>query len=103
MIDTIIKLVREGLSKVKNPRQENRTYTLSNLLNMGFAMFSLKDPSVSFFRDSYSIRAENLATVYGVEKLPGNIAFREALDQVNPLELQAQFPILIDFYANRVF
>lgn len=43
------------------------------------------------------MRAENLTTVYGVEKLPGDTVFRQGLDQVNPLELQAQFPILIDF------
>lgn len=97
MIDTIIKLVREGFSKVKAPRQENITYSMSNLLNMGFAMFSLKDSSVSSFRDSYSVRAANLSTVYGVDELVGDSAFRQGVDQVNPQELQAQFPILIDF------
>ena len=97
MIDKMIKLVRDGLSSVRDFRQENYTYELPNLLNLAFAMFSLKDASVSAFREQYSVRAENLQRVYGVDVLPGNVAFREAIDQVEPEDLQDLFKPLLDF------
>ena len=97
MIDKMIKLVRNGFKGVRDFRQENYTYELPNLLNLAFAMFSLKDASVSSFREQYTVRAENLQRVYGVYELPGTIAFRGGIDQVEPEDLQDLFKPLLDF------
>ena len=91
MIDSVLKLVQVGFSKIKDPRKNNKTYKLSDLLNIAFAMFSLKDSSLSSFREQFSVRAENLERVYGVTALPGDTALREGLDEVNPKELQGLF------------
>jgi hypothetical protein len=96
MIDSLIKLVRKGLKQVTDPRRNNISYDLSSLLNLGFAMFHLKDSSLSSFREQYSVRAENLERVYGVKELPGNIALRESIDEVAPTELQGLFKPLLD-------
>jgi len=96
MIDSLIKLVRKGLKQVKDPRRNNISYDLSGLLNLGFAIFHLKDSSLSSFREQYSVRAENLERVYGVKELPGNIALRESIDEVAPTELQGLFKPLLD-------
>lgn len=93
----MIKLVRDGFDKVRDSRQENYTYELPNLLSLAFAMFSLKDSSLSAFREQYSVRADNLQRVYGVYELPGNTALREGLDEVEPEDLQELFKPLLDF------
>jgi len=93
----MIKLVRDGFDKIPDPRKGNFTYPLSNLLNLGFSMFHLKDPSLSSFRDQYDVRAENLERVYGVTSLVGDTALREGIDQVEPSELQALFKPSLDF------
>lgn len=93
MIDKLIKQVTAGLSEIPDHRADNTTYTLSNLLNTGFAMFSLKDSSLSSFREQYPVRSENLKRVYDVEALPCDSAFREGIDGVNPKDLQNQFKI----------
>ena len=97
MIDKIIQQVRGGFAKVKDRRRNNLTYDLPNLLSLAFAMFHLKDDSLSSFKDHFSVRAENLKRVYGVNVLPGDTAIREGIDQVNPKDLQVLFKPRIDF------
>jgi len=90
-------LVGDGFAKVKDPRRENFKLKLPNLLSLSFSMFHLKDPSLSSFREQFSVRAENLARVYGVMVLPGDTALRESIDKVLPSELQALFKPLLGF------
>lgn len=97
MIDKLIKLVRAGFDKVTDPRRNNYTHDLPNMLGLSFAMFHLKDSSLTSFREQFSIRAENLERVYGVDILPGSIAIRESIDEVNPSELQSLFKPSLDF------
>jgi hypothetical protein len=97
MIDKLIKLVRAGFDKVTDPRRNNFTHNLPNMLGLSFAMFHLKDSSLTSFRDQFSIRAENLERVYGVNTLPGSIAIRESIDEVNPSELQSLFKPSLNF------
>ncbi len=101
MIDKLIKLVRKGIKTVTDPRSKNFTYEISNMLNLAFSMFHLKDSSLSSFREQYSVRAENLKRVYGVEKLPGNIALRESIDEVIPSELQGLFKPQLDLLTKQ--
>lgn len=91
MVDNLIKLVRDGFDTVRDGRRNNNSYELANMLSLSFAMFHLKDPSLSSFRNEFSVRSENLARVYGVSVLPGDTAIREAIDQVSPKDLQDLF------------
>lgn len=91
IIDKLIKSVRTCFDGIQDPRSENFTYTFSNLLNMGFAMFHLKDPTLSAYKEQYDVRSDNLRTVYGVEHLVGDTAFREGIDQLIPKKLQKLF------------
>ena len=101
MIDNLIKLLCDGIAEIPDPRKGNFTYSLSNLLNLGFSMFHLKDPSLSSFRDQYDVRAENLERVYGVTDLPGDTALRKGIDQVEPSELQGLFKPSLDFLKSK--
>jgi len=96
MIDELIKLVREGFMSITDHRKYNSAYSLGDLLSAGFAIFSLKDPSLLAFRQQFPIRSENLKRVYGIERIPGDTALREGLDGVDPIVLQAQFKPLIN-------
>ena len=97
MVDKLIKLVRNGFEAIKDKRKENYTYNLPSYLSLAFSMFHLKDPSLSSFRDKFSVRAENLDRVYGVSILPGDTAIRESIDKVNPKELQSLFKPQLDY------
>jgi hypothetical protein len=97
MTDKLIQLVRDGFEKVTDPRRANSKLELPNLLNLSFSMFHLKDSSLSSFREQFSVRAENLERIYGVNVLPGDTALRESMDKVLPSELQALFKSLLGF------
>lgn len=53
----------------------------------GFAMFSLKDPSLLAF-DARREKPENLHTVYGTKQIPCDTYMRTVLDEVNPEALR---------------
>ena len=91
MIDKLIKLVREGFAQIPDHRADNLSYNLVDMLSTGFAIFSLKDPSLACFREQYPVREENLRRIYGIEGLAGDTALREGLDEVAPEELHKQF------------
>jgi|GEM_PF-3910538 len=55
MIDKLIKLVRSGFKKITDTRSSNISYELQNQLSLAFAMFSLKDASLSLFRKRFRI------------------------------------------------
>ncbi len=96
MIDELIKLIRVGFAGIKDHRRANSTYSLTELLSAGFAIFSLKDPSLLAFRQQFARRSENLKRIYGIEQIAEDSALREGLDGVDPSVLQAQFKPLVD-------
>jgi hypothetical protein len=96
MIDELIKLVREGFKSIKDHRGYNSTYSLPDLLSAGFAIFSLKDPSLLAFREQFAQRSENLKRIYGIERIPEDTALREGLDGIDPALLQAQFKPMLE-------
>ena len=89
--------MQSGFSEIGDSRRSNLSYPLLDLLNLGFAMFHLKDGSMSSFKEQYSVRTANLARIYGVTALHGDTAFREGLDQVHPQGLQGLFKPALDF------
>lgn len=92
----MIQLVRKGFDTIVDHRRDNNSYALADYLMTGFAMFSLKDPSLAFYREQYPVREENLRRIYGIESMPGDTALREGLDEISPQELQKQFKPLLD-------
>lgn len=101
MIDKLIKLVREGFGKIGDHRRNNSSYELVDLLSTGFAVFSLKDPSISSFREHFPVRQENLRRIFGIQNLPADTALREGLDGVRPGDLQEQFKTLLDILREK--
>lgn len=88
--DGLLKMVKKNFSKVKDHRPTHVEIPLADALMSGFAMFSLKDPSLLAF-DERRQEPENLNRVYGIKRIPSDTQMRTILDGVNPEEIRPQF------------
>jgi hypothetical protein len=80
--DALFRFVRKGFGNILDERPPGADMSLSDALMSGFAMFSLKSPSLLAFDER---RAEgHLGTIYGIEHVPCDTQMREILDPVSP-------------------
>jgi hypothetical protein len=87
--DALFHLIRSGFNNIPDPRCGDIDISLTDALMSAFAMFSLKSPSLLAFDKE---RAEgNLATIYGIERVPCDTQMREILDPVSPKWLRPVF------------
>ena len=91
----LIKTVRYQFLKVTDPREfkNGSTISLTDILMSGFAMFSLKFPSLLQFdrkRSDIAIQT-NLRNLYGVKQIPSDTYLRERLDELNSTSLRPAF------------
>ncbi len=81
--DALFRLVRSGFDKIPEHRSEDVKISLTDALMSGFAMFSLKDPSLLAF-DARREIDHNLKTIYGIDNAPCDTQMRARLDGVDP-------------------
>jgi hypothetical protein len=87
--DALFGLLRNGFAKVPDHRSDGSEITMTDALMSGFAMFSLKCPSLL---DYDKQRADaNLKTIYGIQRAPCDSYMREILDPLSPELLRASF------------
>jgi Transposase DDE domain len=87
--DALFRLVRSGFTTIPDHRGGETAISLTDALMAAFAMFSLKSPSLLAFDKE---RAEgNLATIYGIARVPCDTQMRELLDPVCPASLRPLF------------
>jgi hypothetical protein len=87
--DALFGIVRSGFADIPDYRLTDTDITLADALMSAFAMFSLKAPSLLAFDKE---RAEgNLATIYGIQRVPCDTRMREILDPVSPESLRPLF------------
>jgi Transposase DDE domain len=87
--DALFRLVRSGFTTIPDHRGGETAISLTDALMAAFAMFSLKSPSLLAFDKE---RAEgNLATIYGIARVPCDTQMRELLDPVCPELLRPLF------------
>ncbi len=87
--DALFGLLRNGFSKVPDHRSDGSKMTMADALMSGFAMFSLKCPSLL---DYDKQRADaNLKTIYGIQCPPCDSSMREVLDPLAPESLRPSF------------
>lgn len=84
MFDYLVKKVRDSFSKVADYRSTTPEFELADVLMSGFAMFSLKDPSLLSFIEHFPTRKENMEQVYKISSVPSEQGFRKILDPVDP-------------------
>jgi len=87
--DALFGLLRNTFAKVPDHRSDDSQITLPDALMSGFAMFSLKCPSLL---DYDKQRAEdNLKTIYGIERASCDSSLREILAPFSPESLRPSF------------
>jgi len=89
-VDSLFALVRAGFEQVSDKRAENASQSLSDTLMSGFAMFSLKDPSLLAF-DQRRATDSNLRNIYGIVHIPSDTQMRTILDDVDPTGIRPIF------------
>jgi hypothetical protein len=89
--DALFATVRSGFEKIQDHRNSNATIPLADALMSGFAVFSLKDPSLLAFDERRTWCSHNLMTVYNINQIPCDTALREILDNLDPVDLRPMF------------
>lgn len=98
--DAMFKAIRQDLDKIPDHRAKNSRIPLGDILMSGFAMFSLKDPSLLAFDKRRCEEPESLHGVYGVGVIPCDSQMRAGLDPLSPSFLRQPFLTLFH-YAQR--
>jgi len=82
--DALFEEVYSNFKKFPEFRSENLEISMADALMSGFAMFSLKDPSLLAFdeRRNNDGKLMNLKSVYGIGKVPCDTTMRKILDDV---------------------
>lgn len=88
--DRLFGLVRDECEKIADHRAANVSISLPDALMSGFAVFSLKDPSLLAFED-HKTTDNNLQSIYGVENAPSDTQMRTILDEVDPADIRPAF------------
>jgi hypothetical protein len=89
--DALLSTMKTGFDKIEDHRPGNVQHCLGDALMSGFAMFSLKDPSLLAFEERRIEAPHNLMTIYGMGSIPCDTSMREILDGVDPNDLRPLF------------
>lgn len=89
--DALYGTLRHWFRKIPDHRTEDAQISLSDALMSGFAMFSLKDPSLLLFDERRKTEAHNLMEIYGIERVPCDTQMRKILDYVPPDSIRRPF------------
>ena len=87
-IDPLHKYLAKKFRGFTDTRSENLSITMQDALMSGYAVFSLKAPSLLQFNNERTAREENLKSIYKVNKAPSDSAMRAILDEVELKELK---------------
>lgn len=83
-MDGEISALRAVFAGVQDLRASNSSHRLGDIFMSGFAMFSLKYPSLLDFEQQTVVERENLERVYGISKVCSDAQMRKVLDAHNP-------------------
>jgi hypothetical protein len=88
--DALFRALHTDFSKVSDFRQGDVKISMTDALMSGFAMFSLKDPSLLAFDERRGID-QNLTNIYLIDNAPCDTHMRTILDEVYPEQLREAF------------
>lgn len=90
-MDAMLSSLHQGFCAIACPRTSRAEISLADALMSGFAMFSLKDPSLLAFDERRNEDEDNLRHVYSIENVPSDTQMRTILDPVKPEALRPLF------------
>lgn len=91
--DNLIGVVHDQFEEIIDGRVGKVEISLTDALLSGFALFSLKDPSLLAF-DQRRKEPENLQRIYHLKQIPSDTQMRTILDEVAPDELRPVYKAL---------
>ncbi|MFO7760413.1 MAG: hypothetical protein ACQES8_05230 [Thermodesulfobacteriota bacterium] len=89
--DKLFPQIHRDFAKVENHCAGNSQIPLDDVLMSGFAMFSLKNPSLLAFDKRRLESPSSIHTVYGVGQTPCDSQMRDILDPISPKALRRPF------------
>ncbi len=89
--DVLFESIYKDFKQVPDYRTGDNTISMADALMSGFAMFSLKDPSLLAFDDRRKESDVNLNSIYLIENVPSDTRIREILDPLDPEDLRSAF------------
>jgi hypothetical protein len=89
--DSLFRQLRCRFHEIPDPRPAKPEVPLGDALMAGFAMFSLKDPSLLAFDERRDDPNDNFRTIYGLDRVPCDTQMRAILDPVDPDQLRPLF------------
>ncbi len=89
--DALYQTILGSFQDVDDARTGNPTIKLPDALMSGFAMFTLKEPSMLAFDDRRKIDAKNLQMIFGMQHVPCDTRMREILDLIDFEQLRPAF------------
>lgn len=90
-IDPLHNFLAKEFRGFTDNRDENQSITMQDALMSGYALFSLKDPSLLQFNNERSNREENLKSIYKINKAPSDSGMRAILDEVELEEVNGVY------------
>ena len=88
--DGLVSVVREAFEAVPDPRQRPQI-AVADALMAGFALFSLKSPSLLAFENERQSKEENFKGLFQMQRIPSDTQMRAILDELDPLTLRPAF------------
>lgn len=82
---------------IEDIRQDNQSFSLVDSLKSGFAIYSLKSPSLLSFQKRSTVEDSNLNRVYKIDKIPSDNGLRKILDNVSTTELRKGFNKMFEY------
>ncbi|MHC1727407.1 MAG: hypothetical protein AB9866_15615 [Syntrophobacteraceae bacterium] len=89
--DALNGAIRETFEQVPEPGNGQYDIPLADCLMSGYAMFSLKDPSLLAFERRRRAEQHNIETIFGIKRAPCDTQMRTRLDPVDPDSLRPAF------------
>ena len=89
--DALIASIRQHCESIDARGGSDTTIPLADALMAGFALFSLKDPSLLAFDQRRLTDEDNLKRLYHIDRVPADTTLREILDPVNEESLRPAF------------
>ena len=91
------EVLRPFFDKVPDQRAYNSSYALSDGLKSGFALYSLKSPSLLSFQKKTEQERCNMSNIFDIGSIPSDNGLRKMLDSVSPSLLRQGFARLFDY------
>lgn len=84
-------------AEIEDQRSSNSSYSQLEALKSGFALYSLKSPSLYAFHQRTAAESGNLKQVFKINRIPSDNGLRKILDQVDSEALRKSFKALYDW------